>query len=946
MLFAAALIFTGCSNDSGSDGGGTPPTSFAVTFGVDGGNGTLKAEVGGTEINSGDAVEKGKIVTFTAKKNDDFVVDKWSVSHGSFESGTGTEGNNTAKVTVTAAVTVKVSFKAKPAGTVKYTVEHHKQNVTGDEYTKAEEETKYGKPAENTQAEAKTYEGFNAKPIIQKTIAEDGTTVVKVYYDRKEISLSLNLDGGGTSTPLTDGKLKGRFEAPVTVADPTKAGYAFDGWTPPLPATFPAEDGTHTAQWKALTKITFSVEGGNGTLKAKADGGTETETSPISVEKGKTVTFTANPDSGYKVKEWKADGVAVPGNTTNSYAFTVTKAADVKVSFEALPPGEASYTVKHYQEGTDGNYPAEPTESENKSGTSGDPVVYTPKTGGAYEGFTYNSALTKVNGIVQTAGTIAADGSTVVKLYYERNTVNVTFKLAGGNIAGNATDVVKSGKYGTALEVPADPVKADSVFKGWTPALPSPLVFPAANAEYTANWALLYTINFSVDGGNGTLTAKVDGSGISSGDTVEQGKTVVFTATPANTNFAVDKWTNGGSDIPEAGANETYNHTVTADANIKVKFKYTGADLALSDQEFTKEMGQSFTYKLVTAGSGSYTATPETAGIISLGTANLNSHGNITVTCINAGTTKIRITDTSSGQTALSGTITVTPAVVIPDYFAEAGVRYHVTDKTPGQRKVSVTAKTGPGTHPPYTGTTLFIPKEVIHNSVTYTVTGVEELGYWGTTLQSVTVAPDNAYLSSQDGVLFNNDNNNKTVLLWYPRAKTDASYSVPPGVIKLERGSFRDVPALQTITLPGSLKRIEAYVFTGCPNIATLVLPTSLEFIGDNSMNGLKVTSMVVPENVKALDGYCLSSCNNLASVELPSTLKQITWYSFSHCPALTTVTCRAATPPDIAAGGNVFGGSTPIASATLKVPSGTESAYRTAEGWKDFGTIVAITP
>ena len=50
LLFAAALIFTGCSN--GSDSGGTPPTppvpgSFAVTFSVDGGNGTLKAKADG-----------------------------------------------------------------------------------------------------------------------------------------------------------------------------------------------------------------------------------------------------------------------------------------------------------------------------------------------------------------------------------------------------------------------------------------------------------------------------------------------------------------------------------------------------------------------------------------------------------------------------------------------------------------------------------------------------------------------------------------------------------------------------------------------------------------------------------------------------------------------------------------------------------------------------------
>ena len=42
--------------------------------------------------------------------------------------------------------------------------------------------------------------------------------------------------------------------------------------------------------------VNFGVDGGNGTLKAKADGGTETDVSPINVEKGKTVTFTAVPD--------------------------------------------------------------------------------------------------------------------------------------------------------------------------------------------------------------------------------------------------------------------------------------------------------------------------------------------------------------------------------------------------------------------------------------------------------------------------------------------------------------------------------------------------------------------------------------------------------------------------------------------------------------------------
>ena len=328
--------------------------------------------------------------------------------------------------------------------------------------------------------------------------------------------------------------------------------------------------------------VTFSVEGGHGTLKARADGVEETAKSPISIEQGKKVTFTAEPAAGYVVKEWKVDGIVVTGNTENSYIHTVTKAVDVKVSFDALPPGKASYTVKHYREKPEGGYPAEPAEREILQGTVGADAAYTAKT---YEGFTYNSSLTKINGTVQTSGTISAGSTTAVELYYERKTVNVTFKLAGGSVDGNTDDVVKTGKYGTALTAPA-PVKTGAVFKGWEPALPSSPLFPAADTEYTAKWQNIYTINFSVEGGTGgALKAKVDGNEITTGDSVEQGKSVVFTAEPAP-DYAVEQWTKGGTVIAEAGMNTSYTYTVTADADIKVKFQSLfvegGASLILS----------------------------------------------------------------------------------------------------------------------------------------------------------------------------------------------------------------------------------------------------------------------------------------------------------------------------------------------------------------------------
>ena len=212
----------------------------------------------------GNKAAKDTVLIFTATPDDGFVVDKWTIQGGSFEAGTGEDGNSTAKVKVTADVAVRVSFKAKPAGTVQYNVEHWQQNVTGNDYIKVDTEDKTGVTGAITEAQAKTYTGFRSLGIIQKPIAADGSTVVQIKYDRNLITLTLNLDGGGLTPPLPENKLKGRFGSDVpAVANPTKAGYVFNGWNPELPKKFPAENGTYTAQWakEGDYTITYHLDG-------------------------------------------------------------------------------------------------------------------------------------------------------------------------------------------------------------------------------------------------------------------------------------------------------------------------------------------------------------------------------------------------------------------------------------------------------------------------------------------------------------------------------------------------------------------------------------------------------------------------------------------------------------------------------------------------------------
>jgi len=87
-----------------------------VIFGVDGGNGTLKAEVDGAEIASPAQVEEDKTIVFTASPHEGYMVDTWTITGGQLLAG-GVPGSSTAMVKITEPITVAVSFKLRPPPT-------------------------------------------------------------------------------------------------------------------------------------------------------------------------------------------------------------------------------------------------------------------------------------------------------------------------------------------------------------------------------------------------------------------------------------------------------------------------------------------------------------------------------------------------------------------------------------------------------------------------------------------------------------------------------------------------------------------------------------------------------------------------------------------------------------------------------------------------------------
>ena len=86
--------------------------------------------------------------------------------------------------------------------------------------------------------------------------------------------------------------------------------------------------------------------------------------------------------------------------------------------------------------------------------------------------------------------------------------------------------------------------------------------------------------------------------------------------------------------------------------------------------------------------------------------------------------------------------------------------------------------------------------------------------------LANITVSPDNKTYSSVDGVLFNKD---KSELLAYPIGNKRSSYTIPDGVTKIGVKAFYGCRYIETLTIPASVKEIEASALGNCYDIRTI---------------------------------------------------------------------------------------------------------------------------
>ena len=221
---------------------------------------------------------------------------------------------------------------------VDFTVKHYQQNVSNDEYTLVDTETKKGRTESKVGDNlAKTYDGFYSLLYdTTTTIAADGSTVVEIYYDRYYYLMNFDLGGGYGVEPIY-----ARYGASISIGKPQKAGYSFTGWNNKIPETMPAENSTYTAQWQTVSvgfTVVFWYENADDEDYSVAGTYTPADVAPgtnVKSDDYKNQSFTGRDATHFTYNAAKAETVTVAGDgstvlnvyyTRNTYTLTFKNA--------------------------------------------------------------------------------------------------------------------------------------------------------------------------------------------------------------------------------------------------------------------------------------------------------------------------------------------------------------------------------------------------------------------------------------------------------------------------------------------------------------------------------------------------------------------------------------------------------------------------------------------
>ena len=573
----------------------------------DGDKATLTASSNGTELTSGGSYAANTPVDFTLTLDGSYDLVSWS------ENVTPAAGGRSAELKLAADTEVTVTVAKKPVVTIERTA-NGAIEVSGTRNSKPVTitSTDYVDPGTNLTVTIKPDTGYvvnnpdeawtavdnsdNHTYTIHNVRADQTLSADFAALDKYAISYSVAAVGGSDNGTLTANTVRKNMAAyayglssdaevykgsDLTFTAAPDNGYRVREWRvngevyqesgaafigTQLVLRGVDEEKTVMVQFMPLgDKITASA-GEHGRITGAMAGGTEQVgniASGFTLAKGASVTFTAEPDTGYEVEQWSVNGTPVSGEMASTYTYTAGSAgAVITVAFRPVVY-TVSWTAEHGTVTADGYF------GSAASIRGGTQVTFTaaPHNGYVFDHWTIDGkTLTNETATLRwtvPTGQEATMAYAIEAVFTENTTTySVTYDASGGGtITAEGHEASPATvTYGQSIIFTAVPAEYGYV-KEWqvdgVPVLNSSNktsytlenVTQAHTVTVVFATAVRYDVSYAVNGDGGTLSAAANGTELAlpagRQASVAGGSRLVFAAVPSS-GMMTSLWTVNG----------------------------------------------------------------------------------------------------------------------------------------------------------------------------------------------------------------------------------------------------------------------------------------------------------------------------------------------------------------------------------------------------------------
>ena len=142
-------------------------------------------------------------------------------------------------------------------------------------------------------------------------------------------------------------------------------------------------------------------------------------------------------------------------------------------------------------------------------------------------------------------------------------------------------------------------------------------------------------------------------------------------------------------------------------------------------------------------------------------------------------------------------------------------------------------------------------------------------------------------------------------------------SVTIPNSVKTIGKEAFKGCSSLASVTIGNSVTSIEPEAFSLCYRLTSIDIPNSVKSIGvDAFYKCIALISIDIPNSVTSIGGGAFTECSKLISVTIPNSVKTIGKKAFSGCSSLASVTIpNSVTTID----NNTFNGCSSLASVDI---------------------------